>query len=114
LFVAALSQMQPEFPLLWDDIQEVVEHHLREAKRTREADRNDVLRALQEWELTGLLVEELIEETGLSERTVRGVRGVAGRRSTAGCSRLKSLRTSRTCISHLASPYGILIRFLFA
>jgi predicted ArsR family transcriptional regulator len=35
--------------------------------------RRDVLVALQEWQHEGLMVEEIMEDTGLSEWTVRGV-----------------------------------------
>lgn len=74
LFVAALRQLQQgEFSDLYNDIQDDIDAHVRQAERTRNDDCQDVINALREWQDSGLMVDEIMDETGLSERTVRGV-----------------------------------------
>jgi predicted transcriptional regulator len=72
LLVAELQKLQATYPDLRQEIQNDIDSHLRQAARTREADRGDVLAALSEWPQVGLTVEDIVSDTGLSERTVRG------------------------------------------
>lgn len=72
LLVTDLQPLQAKYPELSDDIQADIDEHLGEAERTRESDRADVLRALGEWTHDALSVENLIDDTGLSKRVVRG------------------------------------------
>lgn len=73
LLVTDLQKLQTKFPDLRHDIQDNIDEHLRQAERTRERDREDVLNSLKNWKGVGSSVDDLIEETGLSERVVRGV-----------------------------------------
>lgn len=73
LLVTDYTRLQRKYPELSQDIQEDINAHVRQAERTREADRRDVLQALEEWRDTGLTAEEICDDTGLSDRTVRGV-----------------------------------------
>ncbi len=72
LYVASLQLLQVKFPELRQDIQEDIDRSLSQAERTRAADRGDVLRVLDEWRTVGLIASELANDTGLSDRTVRG------------------------------------------
>ena len=73
LLVTELQKLQGQFPDLRLDIQSNIEGHLRQAARTREADRRDVLNSLTNWRNAGSTVDDIVEETGLSERNVRAV-----------------------------------------
>lgn len=73
LLVTEYQKLQAKFPSLRREIQGDIEGHLRQAERTRASDRAAVLMTLEQWQSEGLSVEEVIDDTGLSERTVRGV-----------------------------------------
>ena len=73
LLVTDLQNLQSKFPDLRADIQDDIDDHLRQAARTREADRQDVLDSLTNWRGAGSTVDDIVEDTGLSERAVRGV-----------------------------------------
>jgi hypothetical protein len=73
LLVTELQKLQSKFPEIRADIQDDIDDHLRQAARTRELDRQDVLNSLTNWQGVGSTANDLIEETGLSDRVVRGV-----------------------------------------
>jgi hypothetical protein len=73
LLVTELQRLQREFPDVRAEIQDDIDDHLRQAARTRELDRQDVLNSLTNWKAVGSTVNDLLEETGLSDRVVRGV-----------------------------------------
>lgn len=73
LLVTSLQALQSQFPDLRADIQDDIDEHLKQAARTREADRQDVINSLTNWLGAGSTVDDIVEDTGLSERAVRGV-----------------------------------------
>lgn len=73
LLVAAYQRLQLEFPELRHEIQSDIDDLVEKSVRTREMDRQTVIAALAEWESVGLTVGEIMNDTGLSERTVRTV-----------------------------------------
>jgi response regulator of citrate/malate metabolism len=76
LLVTDLQKLQSKYPRLRNEIQSDIDDHLRQAERTRESDRRAVVDALQRWRearLEGADVDELSDETGLSEATVRRI-----------------------------------------
>jgi hypothetical protein len=72
LLVTEYQVLQTKFPSLRDDIQSNIDGHLRQAERTRAADRQAVLNDLRKWP-EGLNADEIVMDTGLAEWTVRGV-----------------------------------------
>lgn len=75
LLATEYQTLQQRFPVLRDFIQDDIDRCLSAAARTREADQHAVLSALEEWHPSGLTIEDLIDETGLSDRTVRTALG---------------------------------------
>lgn len=74
LLVTELQQLQQQQPFsrIQPDIQYFIDELVTEIERTREGDRQAVIDVLANWQ-TPLRVDETMEETGLSERVVRGV-----------------------------------------
>jgi hypothetical protein len=73
LLVADLQELQAKHKTLRLELQDHIDHHLRQAARTRELDRQDVLNSLTNWKGAGSTVDDLVEDTGLSDSVVRGV-----------------------------------------
>jgi len=76
LLVTDLQKLQSKFPGLQTDIQEHIDHHVRLAEKTREGDRRAVVDALREWRaagIKGVSIDEIAEDTGLSETMVRKI-----------------------------------------
>jgi hypothetical protein len=75
LLVAELQklQTQKQFQDVRLDIQDTIDEYVRQEERTREADRQDVLDSLTNWRGAGSTADDIVEDTGLSERAVRGV-----------------------------------------
>src|SRR5688572_17554478 len=73
LFVTELQKLQDEFPRIRLDIQYFINKAVGDIERTREGDRQMVLDSLTKWKAVGSTQNDLVEETGLSDRVVRGV-----------------------------------------
>jgi hypothetical protein len=73
LFITDLMQLQAKYPRIHADIQSDIDNHVKAANRTREQDRSDVLSLIDDWRDTGLTIQEIEDDTGLSDRTIRGV-----------------------------------------
>jgi len=73
LLVSELQKQQPNFPDITGDIQDLCDDLTRLAMRTREADRQQVIDSLTNWRGVGSTANDLMEDTGLSERITRGV-----------------------------------------
>jgi hypothetical protein len=73
LLVSELQRQQPNYPDITGDIQDLCDDLTRLAMRTREADRQQVIDSLTNWHCVGSTANELMEDTALSERVIRGV-----------------------------------------
>ncbi len=71
LLTVDLQMLQAKYPLLRLDIQDNIDGHLRQADRTREADRGAVLAVIDDWQDVGLTIQEITDDTGLSDRVIR-------------------------------------------
>ena len=72
--LSELTLLQDEYPELARHVQTVVDAILYQRDRTGEGDREAVLRVLEEWDATGLVVVDLVEEVEyLSRWDVGGV-----------------------------------------
>jgi len=60
--LSKLTVLQDEYPELSRHVQTAVDAILYQRDRTREGDREAVLQVLKEWDATGLVVEDLVEE----------------------------------------------------
>ena len=60
--LSKLTLLQEEYPELSRHVQTAVDAILYQRDRTREGDREAVLRVLEEWDATGLVVEDLVDE----------------------------------------------------
>src|SRR5215207_3384240 len=60
--LSKLTLLQDEYPELARHVQMAVDVILYQRDRTREGDREAVLRVLAEWDATGLVVEDLVDE----------------------------------------------------
>ena len=60
--LSKLTLLQEEYPELSRHVQTAVDAILYQRDRTREGDRETVLRVLEEWDATGLVVDDLVEE----------------------------------------------------
>lgn len=67
-----LRQYQRQFPRFAVQINDCIQRIVTAAERTRQSDRDRVLKALKEWE-AGLGWRDIVEETGLTEWAVRQV-----------------------------------------
>lgn len=64
--LSKLELLQAEFPELSKHLQPAVDSILRQRDRTRRSDRDTILRVLEDWHETGLVIEDLVDESGLS------------------------------------------------
>ena len=60
--LSKLTLLQEEYPELSRHVQTAVDAILYQRDRTREGDREAVLQVLRDWDATGLVVEDLVEE----------------------------------------------------
>ena len=60
--LSKLTLLQDEYPELARHVQTAVDAVLYQRDRTREWDRETVLRVLGDWDATGLVIEDLVEE----------------------------------------------------
>src|SRR5918998_6872892 len=60
--LSKLTLLQEEYPELSRHVQTAVDAIAFQRDRTREGDREAVLRVLREWDATGLVIEDLVEE----------------------------------------------------
>jgi hypothetical protein len=60
--LSKLTLLQEEYPELSRHVQTAVDAIIYQRDRTREGDREAVLRVLEEWDATGLVIEDLVDE----------------------------------------------------
>src|SRR5829696_830700 len=60
--LSKLTLLQEEYPELARHVQTAVDAILYQRDRTREGDREAVLRVLEEWDATGLVIDDLVDE----------------------------------------------------
>jgi len=60
--LSKLTLLQEEYPELSRHVQTAVDAILYQRDRTREGDREAVLQVLRDWDATGLVIEDLVEE----------------------------------------------------
>ena len=60
--LSKLTLLQEEYPEFFKPVQTAVDAILYQRDRTREGDREAVLRVLRDWDATGLVIEDLVDE----------------------------------------------------
>ena len=60
--LSKLTLLQEEYPELSRHVQTAVDAILYQRDRTREGDREAVLRVLRDWDATGIVIEDLVDE----------------------------------------------------
>jgi DNA-binding MarR family transcriptional regulator len=78
LLITDLQQLQSleKYSSLYSEIQEHIDHHVFMAQRSRESDRRAVVDTLREWRAAGIKgvgVDEIADDTGLSQTMVRKI-----------------------------------------
>lgn len=71
--IKTLRSHQKEFPRFAPYLEQVIAKVLSDSQRTRKGDKELVLKCLQDFNETGLLITEIIEDTGLSHWDVRQI-----------------------------------------
>lgn len=71
--LSELTRLQDEYPEFFKNMQPAVESLIFQRDRTRESDREAVLQVLEDWDATGIVIEDLVEETEYLTRWDVGV-----------------------------------------
>ena len=71
--IETLRAHQKEFPRFAPYLETVIAKVLNDSQRTRKSDQELVLKCLEEFNETGLLINDLVEDTGLSHWDLRQI-----------------------------------------
>lgn len=66
--LSELTKLQDEYPEFFKHIGNAVDALVYQRDRTRESDREAVLQVLEDWDETGIVIEDLVDETGYLSR----------------------------------------------